>query len=131
MKILLASTEEQEETIQELITYIYCTIFPRYFTDDEIEQFEQLEVLHTDTDYTRYNGTLKEAFQVISSLQTLISLIETDTTKSDYEEMYDHNLSILKSFNLFFPFNMDHFREYCNYEDKVSVYAKPANQLLV
>ncbi|MGD6965516.1 DUF5365 family protein [Rossellomorea vietnamensis] len=131
MKILLASTEEQEETIQELITYIYCTIFPRYFTDDEIEQFEQLEVLHTDTDYTRYNGTLKEAFQVISSLQTLISLIEADTTKSDYEEMYDHNLSILKSFNLFFPFDLHHFRDCFSYEDKVSVYARPANQLLV
>ncbi|MGM0846307.1 MAG: DUF5365 family protein [Bacillota bacterium] len=131
MKILLASTEEQEETIQELITYIYCTIFPRYFTDEEIEQFEQLEVLHTNTDYTRYNGTLKEAFQVISSLQTLISLIETDAVKSDYEEMYEHNLSILRGFNLFFPFELNHFQECYQYPDKVSVYAKPANQLLV
>ncbi|RIW29610.1 hypothetical protein D3H55_18605 [Bacillus salacetis] len=131
MKILLASTEEQEDTIQELISYIYCTIFPRYFTDDEIEQFEELEILHTNTDYAKYNGTLKEAFQLISSLQTLISLIEADSSKNDYEEMYDHNLCILKSFNLFFPFELYHFRGCCNYHDKVSLYAKPANQLLV
>ena len=131
MKILLASTEEQEETIQELVKYVYCTIFPRYFTDDEIEQFENLEVLHTDAVHTKYNGTLKEAFQVISSLQTLISLIETETTKSGYEEMYDHNLCILQSFNLFFPFELDHFRKSYNCQDKLSLYMKPANQLLV
>jgi hypothetical protein len=131
VKILLASTEEQEDTIQELISYIYCTIFPRYFTDDEIEQFEELQVLHTDTEHAKYNGTLKEAFQLISSLQTLISLIEADASQTDYEEMYDHNLCILKSFNLFFPFELDHFRKCCNYHDKVSLYAKPANQLLV
>ncbi|WP_456271997.1 DUF5365 family protein [Bacillus sp. AK031] len=131
MKILLASTEEQEDTIQELIKYIYCTIFPRYFTDDEIEEFENLEVLHTDTEHTNYNGTLKEAFQVISSLQTLISLIEADTTESDYEEMYEHNLCILKSFNLFFPFELDHFRKSFDCQDKLSLYARPANQLLV
>jgi hypothetical protein len=131
VKILLASTEEQEDTIQELIKYIYCTIFPRYFTDDEIEEFENLEVLHTDTEHTKYNGTLKEAFQVISSLQTLISLIEADSSESDYEEMYEHNLYILKSFNLFFPFELDHFRKSFDCQDKLSLYARPANQLLV
>ncbi len=131
VKVLLASTHEQEEKIQELIKYMYCTIFPDYFTDEEIMQFEEMQVLHTTTRNFEYFGTLKEAFQVISCLQTLISVAESESKEEVYEEMFYHNAQILQGFGLFFPLSFDQFREESNCKHNLSVYSKAANQLLV
>ncbi|MFD2683008.1 YhcU family protein [Bacillus seohaeanensis] len=131
MKVVIASTHEQEEKIQELINYMYFTIFPNYFTDDEIEHFEDLQVLHTATRHFEYFGTLKEAFQVISSLQTIISIIENSSKESAYEEMFYTNVQILQDFGLCFPFSYEQFSEGENSKYNLSMYAKAANQLLV
>ncbi|WP_230980872.1 DUF5365 family protein [Rossellomorea arthrocnemi] len=131
VKVLLASTHEQEDKIQELIQYMYCTIFPDYFTDDEIEQFDDMEVLHTTTRNIEYFGTLKEAFQVISSLQTLISIVESGSKEEVYEEMFYHNAGILQSFGMFFPLSYDQFTEESDCRHNLSIYSRADNQLLV
>ncbi|WP_231893391.1 DUF5365 family protein [Rossellomorea aquimaris] len=131
VKVLLASTHEQEEKIQELISYMYCTIFPDYFTDEEIEQFEDMQVLHTTTRNFEYFGTLKEAFQVISSIQTIISIVESGSKEDVYEEMFYHNAQILQGFGMFFPLSFDQFNEDSDCRHSLSVYSKAVNQLLV
>jgi hypothetical protein len=131
VKVVIASTHEQEEKIQELINYMYFTIFPDYFTDEEIHQFEDLQVLHTTTRHFEYFGTLKEAFQVISSLQTIISIIENSSNELVYEEMFYNNTQILQDFGLFFPFSYEQFLEGENCKHNLSMYSKAANELLV
>lgn len=131
VKVLLASTHEQEDKIQELIQYMYCTIFPDYFTDDEIEQFDDMQVLHTTTRKFEYFGTLKEAFQVISSLQTLISIVESGSKEEVYEEMFYHNAEILQGFGMFFPLSYDQFSEESDCKHNLSIYSRADNQLLV
>ncbi|VXB21651.1 conserved hypothetical protein [Bacillus sp. 349Y] len=131
MKILIASTPEQEEKIQELIEYMYCTVFPDYFTDDEIRQMDDLKVLHTHVHEVEYVGMLKEAFQIISSLQTLIAIIETGSEEKVYREMFAHNAGIIRGFGISFPFSFDQFSEGHDCDNHISLYAKPANQLLI
>ncbi|MCA1061856.1 YhcU family protein [Rossellomorea aquimaris] len=131
VKVLLASTHEQEDKIQELIQYMYCTIFPDYFTDDEIEQFEEMQVLHTTTRNFEYFGTLKEAFQVISSLQTLISIVESGVKKDVYEDMFYHNARILQGFGMFFPLSYDQFSTEPACKHSLSIYSRADNHLLI
>jgi hypothetical protein len=131
MKVLIASTHEQEEKIQELINYMYFTVFPQYFTDDEIQYYNDLKVLHTTTRHFEYFGTLKEAFQVITGLQTLISILECHDQKQEYDDMFDHNVQILQEFGLFFPFSLDQFLHPSNCEESISIYGKATNELLV
>ena len=58
MKIVFASTPEQEEEIRNLVQKMYSTIFPNYFPDEDIKEFKQLNVLHTSTRHFEYFGTL-------------------------------------------------------------------------
>ncbi|SFA51592.1 hypothetical protein SAMN05192569_103119 [Parageobacillus thermantarcticus] len=45
MKTVYAATKEQEEYINYLVNYFYTNIFPYYFTDEQIHEFEKLQVL--------------------------------------------------------------------------------------
>ncbi|HZG72689.1 MAG TPA: YhcU family protein [Chondromyces sp.] len=131
MKVVIASTLEQEDKIRELINTIYQDIFPRYFSDEEIQYFEELKVLHTTTRHFEYFGTLREAFQVIASLQTLISILEVKDVKAcskEYEEIFEKNVAILQSFGLFFPFTLEQFYSSTSAME-FSIYAKAANEL--
>jgi hypothetical protein len=94
-------------------------------------EFEQLQVLHTSTRHYEYFGTLKEAFQVITSLQTLISILESSEPQLKYEPIFRKNVRILTDFGLSFPFNFQQFSGEKNDENVLSIYTKAANELLV
>ena len=128
MKIVFASTPSQEEEINELVRYIYSNIFPLYFTDEEICQFERLKVLHTSEDF----NTLKDAFQVMTSIQTLISILEATELDIQYSLLFDKNVETLKEFGLFFPFNYEHFEQAKTIRTSMlSIYSKADNELLI
>ncbi|EAR66664.1 hypothetical protein B14911_14892 [Bacillus sp. NRRL B-14911] len=132
VKVVFASTPNQEERIRELVDYFYTSIFPAYFSDEDIKEFEKLKVLHTSTRHFEYFGTLKEAFQVIASLQTLISILESSDPENRYEGIFQKNVHILKDFGLFFPFGFSSFIDAKELKgDMFSVYTKAANELLV
>lgn len=132
MKIVFASTPDQEEMIKELVKSFYQDIFPLYYSDEDIIEFERLEVLHTSTRHFEYFGTLKEAYQVITSLQTLISILEANELQPKYKALFQTNAAILKEYGLFFPFDFEQFLEAKDFkEEELSVYSKPANELLV
>ncbi|WP_338030671.1 YhcU family protein [Cytobacillus citreus] len=109
MKVVFASTLEQEQEIKELVQYVYSDIFPLYFLDEEIKEYEHLEILHTTTRHFEYFGTLKEAYQVIVSLQTIIAILESQNLDARYESLFEKNVQTLKEFGLIFPFSFSHF----------------------
>lgn len=132
MKIVFASTPDQEEMIKELIRTFYRDVFPLYYSDKDINEFEKLKVLHTSTRHFEYFGTLKEAYQVITSLQTLISILQSQEPQRKYKDIFQTNTEILKEYGLFFPFDYEHFLEARSIKDNVfSIYTKAANELLV
>ena len=128
VKIVFASTPGQEEEISGLVRYIYSTVFPLYFTDKEICEFDQLKVLHTPDDF----NTLKDAFQVMASMQTVISILESPTLEEQYAALFNKNAATLQEFGLFFPFEFEQFVEAKNLKNSVfSIYIKAANELLI
>ena len=128
MKIVFASTPSQEEEINELVRYVYSNIFPLYFSDEEISQFEELKVLDTSLDF----NTLKDAFQVMTSIQTVISILESSPLDEQYEMVFNKNVAILKEFGLFFPFDFEQFMEGKSLKSSMlSIYSKADNELII
>lgn len=132
MKVVFASTPSQEEKISELVRYIYTNVFPLYFTDEEINEFERLNILHSSVHHFEDINTLKDAFQVMASLQTLISILECTILDEQYAAIFNKNVLNLQEFGIFFPFEFEQFVEAKNFKNSVfSVYAKAANELLI
>lgn len=130
MRIVFASTPSQEEEISEQVRYIYTSIFPLYYVDNEIEYFERLKVLNP-THFEDFS-TLKDAFHVMTCLQTIISILEQPFLEDDYEDLFNKNVDYLQSYGLFFPFQFEQFKEAKNLKKCVlSVYAKADNEMLI
>jgi hypothetical protein len=132
LKIVYAATKEQEEYIKSLIDYFYSDIFPHYFNDDEIMEFENLGVLSLEGDCIHYNGTMKEAFHIISSLQSLIAIIESLEPiyiRKHHRNLFQKNIRLLEKYGILFPFLIEHFTN--RKKMVLSQYSQPANQWLV
>jgi len=128
VKIVFASTPSQEEEINELVRYIYSNIFPLYFSDEEICQFEQLGVLHPTEDFS----TLKDAFQVMTCIQTLISILESSPLDEQYAALYNKNVATLEEFGLSFPFDFEKFLSVKSMRHSMlSIYTKADNELII
>jgi hypothetical protein len=128
VKIVFASTPSQEEEINELVRYIYSNIFPLYFSDEEIYQFEQLGVLHPTEDFS----TLKDAFQVMTCIRTLISILESSQLDCHYATLYDKNVATLEEYGLSFPFDFEQFVSVRSIKHSMlSIYTRADNELLI
>ncbi len=132
MKIVYASTPDQEKKIIELVRKFYSSIFPLYFLDKEIKEFERKKVLQTSAGYLDYIDTLKEAYRVIVSLETIAAILETTVLEGRYKAIFDKNVHTLQEFDLFFPFEFQHFhgKKLMNNE-LISIYTKAANDKLI
>lgn len=132
MKVLLAATEEQEKEIVDHVQYIFTWILPKFFTDEEIDQFQEWGVLKKD-EKVPYFGTMKEAFQIITSLQVIRSILLTDEREwtEHHVEMFDKNTERLEEMGYSFPFFLSHFTKERQLEQSISQYAKAANELLL
>lgn len=132
VKIVFASTPSQEEEISGLVRYIYSNVFPLYFTEDEIYEFEQLKVLDTMENQVEVFGTLKDAFKVMACMQTLISILESTDLDDQYSTLFSKNVSHLQEFGLFFPFEYEQFVVAKRMNNHLlSVNTKVANELLI
>ncbi|MBM4764086.1 YhcU family protein [Bacillus sp. B15-48] len=133
MKIVFASTPDQMEKVEELAQYFYSEVLPLYFSDEDILEFEKHKVLHTTKDQYENFNTLGEAFRVITSLQTIISILESHSLLEDYDEIFQKNAKTLKDFGLYFPFEFQQFLKVRqeNVDNYISVYSKAANSYLV
>lgn len=131
MKIVFASTPGQEQEINELIHYFYSKVLPKYFTDKEIEGFYRKGVLHTKETADSF-GTLRDAFYVMASLQTLIFILEAPHLGDHYHALFLKNADTLREYGMYFPFDFETFIfGLKNREPIFSMYTPAANQLLV
>lgn len=131
MKVVVASTPEQEQHIDELIHYMYSSIFPSYFDDEYIMKLEELNVLAPKEDDIYFSSTLDKAFKVISSLQVIIAVLETvrfEGFQGSHKELFVKNVKILNEFGYSFPFTPSEFKVVNS--EVLSKYSKPANQYL-
>ncbi|QPA31486.1 DUF5365 family protein [Thermaerobacillus caldiproteolyticus] len=112
MRVVYAATKEQEEYISSLAHYFYSHIFPRYFDDEQIEEFQHLQILSFQGGEFTYNGTMREAFHIISSLQSLITIIECIEENGGYDEyrnLFERNVTLLSQYGIVFPFTLEQF----------------------
>ncbi|WP_338470547.1 DUF5365 family protein [Niallia sp. XMNu-256] len=131
MKVVFASTPEQRTKIMELTKQIYCDVFPNYFTDKQIREFEKDNILRFSSNQFQQMDTLKDAYQVIASLQTIIHVLQSDNV-SQYMDTYYKNISILEDYGVEFPFELKQFVDSrMDKNENISVYTKVANELLV
>jgi hypothetical protein len=131
VKIVFAATPEQAEKVRELVENVYSNIFPVYFTDREINEFERHNVLRASTRHYETFDTLKDAYKVITSLQTIISILELYEPKNEYQPIFDKNVSMLNEQDLYFPFSFDQFKANWNINsDMLSIYSSAANEWL-
>jgi hypothetical protein len=135
LRIECAATPEMEAYIEDLKTQILYEILPRYFSSKELKQIEQLHLLNPDhAANSRYNGLLQEALQVISSLQTIMAVIECirhrDIQKR-HEILFEKNVEILEKYGFSFPLTIDQFsKKQCQvnmYYSNVSTYSFAVN----
>ncbi|MGE8020465.1 DUF5365 family protein [Peribacillus frigoritolerans] len=111
MKTVFSSTEEQEQEIASLVTRFYESVFPKYFTESEILHFREIGVLEPNQSSVTYLATLRDAFQVMTCLQVLMSILDKQkrVMEPKSEELFHHNITLLNECGIFFPFYYDHF----------------------
>ena len=132
MKVVQASTPCQEEEIKKLIKQVYSEVFPIYFSDKEIQTYEKCNVLYMSTNHLERFNTLKEAYQVIASLQTLITILKNKSFDDQYIEIFYKNVSTLVEYDFYFPFEYEHFSESkMRGNESLSMYRSAANEILV
>lgn len=132
MKVIFASTPEQQVEIQELINHLYSEVFPNYFSDQEISRLKQQQVLKLSSSHMEQLDTLKDAYQVIASLQTIISILENSILDDQYIETFYKNVTILEDYGLNFPLDYHQFSDSeLEKDNNLSMYTKAANTLLV
>ncbi|MFE4074773.1 DUF5365 family protein [Peribacillus sp. YIM B13477] len=111
MKTVFSSTEEQEQEIASLVSRFYESVFPKYFTESEILHFREIGVLEPNQSSVIYLATLRDAFQVMTCLQVLMSILDKQkrVMEPKSEELFQHNITLLNECGIFFPFYYDHF----------------------
>lgn len=111
MKTVFSSTEEQEQEIASLVSRFYESVFPKYFTESEILHFREIGVLEPNQNSVTYLATLRDAFQVMTCLQVLMSILDKQkrVMEPKSEELFQHNITLLNECGIFFPFYYDHF----------------------
>ncbi|MFJ5751827.1 DUF5365 family protein [Peribacillus frigoritolerans] len=111
MKTVFSSTEEQEQEIASLVSRFYESVFPKYFTESEILHFREIGVLEPNQSSVTYLATLRDAFQVMTCLQVLMSILDKQkrVMEPKSEELFHHNITLLNECGIFFPFYYDHF----------------------
>ena len=114
MKIVYGSTTEQEKTIDQLLVNLRYSILPLYVSEEKLSEYDSMGLLQFNSQRNLYNGTLKEAFQVMTALHTVISIIENKKEFKyeeylKYEKKFNCNMDLLNYYGLFFPFNFHYF----------------------
>lgn len=131
MKTVYVQTDEQIERIQQLVEYMYSVIFPQYFTARKIDEFRLLNFLNADKRNTR-DETLPESYQIITSLETIIFIIESGVLDIEkYQRLFIHNAEQLTKIGYDFPFSYTSFLNQLQEKEGLSIYRQAQNQWLI
>lgn len=136
MKIVFAATTEQEEVIEQLISNLRSNILPMCVSEMDLKTYTEMGLLQFSRHSHLYNGTLREAYQVMTALQTIIFIIEAvnddpEVAIIQYLDLYMNNVSIITNFGLFFPFQLCSFQKKGISKEFIPLYSQSINQLIM
>ncbi|KGP93292.1 hypothetical protein N780_12120 [Pontibacillus chungwhensis BH030062] len=130
MKIVTASTFEQQEYVKEKITYFFDSLFPFFFSKNYAIDLENFGVLSIEG-VEEYS--LKEILEVTAALQTLQSLLECISDRvgdPKHSKQFDRNTKILEKHSIYFPLRYDDFLSTSD-KEALSLMGKPENQWIL
>ncbi|KGP71190.1 DUF5365 family protein [Pontibacillus yanchengensis] len=130
MKIVTASTPEQQEYVRSTVRYFYNNLFPCFFSSSYINDLHNLEVLQVThiEDFT-----LKEIMEITAALQTLQSILECLIDGAhilEYKQAFQNNQRILEKHFIHFPFRCEDFQK-INPTDYNLFMSQPENKWLI
>lgn len=133
LRVIVASTHEQEKYITELVDEFYTSILPIYFSDDQIAEFEKMNILKPNVEDQIYNETLKDAFKIISSLQVLNTVLKNITNHNEikYKDMFNKTSKTLNEYGYFFPLSLEQFLKAEKCDHYLSQYVKSTNDWMI
>ncbi|MBY8912691.1 YhcU family protein [Bacillus sp. YC2] len=108
VRIVNAATDGQESAIKELSSELFQKVFPLYFSELEIQRFKKRGVLSLQNQL--YQGTLKEAFQIMACLQTVHIILSKPGAASDVQALFNKNCALLNECGMLFPFTYADFQ---------------------
>ncbi|MCI3984393.1 YhcU family protein [Bacillus vallismortis] len=110
VRIVNAATAEQESFIKELSMKLFHDVFPLYFSELDIQRFKKKGVLSLNNNHD-YQGTLKEAFQIMACLQMIHIILTKPSPLNDVnnQAVFEKNSKMLNDFGINFPFAFSDF----------------------
>ncbi|WP_226034748.1 DUF5365 family protein [Aquibacillus saliphilus] len=112
MKVVIASSPQQQEYVQELLGDLYNNIFPYYFTQDYIKRLIDFNLMEIP-DIKELS--LVEIMEVTAAIQTISSIlkemVETNKPLDDYNYAFNKNAEILSKYQIDFPFQLVDFQD--------------------
>lgn len=112
MSMLMSSTIEQEEKMKSLCNYLSRHVFPRYLQKELVDLFEAEKLFSLHDQSFEYVESLHDASKVITALNTIISILETPSISTHYEDLFTESIHILQSYQIAFPFQLSFFLEH-------------------
>ncbi len=129
MKVVTASTPEQQSYVRSLLDHFHRSILPSFFSKSYVDDLETFGVL-CQVDLDEY--TLQEIMEVTAALQTIQHILEClleDGASPQLAQKFDRNQKIIESHQIYFPFRFQDFTTTDFEFDLASV--KPANHWLI
>ncbi|WP_042349921.1 DUF5365 family protein [Bacillus massiliigorillae] len=133
MKIVFSSTDEQEQEIETILFNLRSTILPSYILSQDLDKYNEMGLLQFSNYSNKYNGTLREAYQLMTALQTVATIIDYVSKSVEcqqYEDLFNRNAQIINNFGLFFPFTLQCFRNRIPANGYVFTFAEAENQII-
>ncbi|WP_026570181.1 DUF5365 family protein [Sediminibacillus terrae] len=112
MRVITASTSEQQEYVRSLMEEIYNRILPEYFSKGYIAKLKNFQLMDIPS---LQELSLTEIFEVTTALQTIMSILDTHLQRGaeikEYEDTFQKNIRMLDGYHINFPFNL---RDFCD-----------------
>ena len=111
---MFASTNEQEEEINQLIMNLRSNVLSQYMPKEELEIYDEMGLLQFAPNSNLYNGTLREAYQLMTALQIVTDIIDVlvnagGDVEEKYYRIFARNVEKISYYGLFFPFDLQFF----------------------
>ncbi|MDL4839712.1 DUF5365 family protein [Aquibacillus rhizosphaerae] len=110
MRVITASTPEQQHYVKSLIEELYVTVFPYFFSDNYIKKLKNFELMQAPN---LEELSLTEIMEVTAAFQTITTILKqlgnSDQIIHEYEDIFSKNTKILSKYNIDFPFQLIDF----------------------
>ncbi|WP_407272787.1 DUF5365 family protein [Radiobacillus sp. PE A8.2] len=111
MKVITASTPDQQAYVKELIENLYSRIFPCFFTTTYISELKDFELMRVPN---LSELSLHEIMEVTAAIQTISTILETiaqtEEELESYNSVFKKSTAILNNYHIDFPFQLLDFQ---------------------